>query len=65
MPAPRRDPDNPPRRIRREADGSWSVTVWWGHHGIVSHVQRYFYNSRAAARASDIGDTIGKRGRVR
>ena len=61
----RRDPDNPPSRVQREVDGTWSATVWWGHHGIVSNVQRYFYRSRAAARAACIEHAIGEQGRIR
>jgi hypothetical protein len=51
------------RDIRREGN-VWGVNVWWGS-GCVTTVRRYCYATRAAARKADIGDEIGKNGRVR
>ena len=51
------------RDLRREPDGTWSVNVWWGSH-IVTNVARQYYSSRQSARHADIGDDIGKYGRV-
>ena len=51
------------RDIRREGN-VWGVNVWWGSEWVTT-VRRYHYATRAAARKADIGDEIGKNGRVR
>ena len=53
------------KSIRRESDGAWGANVWFASNGWASTVRRYSYSSRDAARASDISDEVGKRGRVR
>ena len=49
--------------IRKEPDGTWGRTVWFGSHNVTT-VRRYFYSSRQTARAGDISDEIGTAGRV-
>ena len=57
---------NPVRRnIRRQSDGSWAVTVWWGGlSGCAAEMRRYYYETRRQARGGDISDDIGQHGRV-
>ncbi len=51
--------------VRRESDGSWGRTVWFGGaNGFATTVRRYFYRSRAEARKGCISDEIGRDGRV-
>ncbi len=49
--------------LQRAPDGIWWRTTWWGVH-YVTTVRRYGYRSRRAARAGDISDAIGRRGRI-
>jgi len=51
--------------VRREEDGSWGATVWFGGlNGLGTHVRRYYYRTRAEARRADISDSPGRRGCV-
>jgi cell wall assembly regulator SMI1 len=50
--------------VRQQPDGTWGVTVWFGSHPA-TYVQRYYYKTLQQARDSDIGDDVGKHGRVR
>jgi cell wall assembly regulator SMI1 len=50
--------------VRPQPDGTWGVTVWFGSHPA-TYVQRYYYKTLQQARDSDIGDDVGKHGRVR
>jgi len=54
------------RDVRRESDG-WGVTVYFGSSsqgGVVTNIRRHVYATRAQARDGDIGDDIGRRGRI-
>lgn len=52
--------------VAREADGTWSATVWFGGmNGLGTNVRRYYYETRDAAKRADIPDDIGKSGLVR
>lgn len=46
------------RSVRREADGSWGVTVWFGgaFNGLATSITRLRFRTRAAARGADISD---------
>jgi len=44
--------------VRREPDGTWSAMVWWGLHPPTNVHRRYGYLTRAAARASDISESV-------
>jgi hypothetical protein len=51
--------------IRREDDGTWGCTVWFGGwNGFATNVRRYHYRTREQAEDGDISDDIGQRGRV-
>ena len=50
--------------VRRESDGTWGATVWFGS-GCVTDVRRYYYRTRRQARNADISDDHSVRGRVR
>lgn len=50
--------------IRREQDGTWGATVWFGCNPATD-IRRYYYRTRQAARKSDISDDIGKYDRVK
>ena len=53
------------KSVRRESDGTWGATVWFGGGlGPATDVRRYYYMTRRDARAADISDVIGQRGRV-
>jgi len=57
------------RDVRRETlpggHEAWGVNVWsGGAGGLATTVRRYYYASREKARAGDISDDVGKRGRV-
>lgn len=53
------------KNIRREANGTYSCQVWFGGgNGLATTVRTYRYATRAQARAGDISDDIGSRGRV-
>lgn len=53
------------RNVRREA-GGWAATVWaGGGSGSIAHsIRRYVYATRTDARAADITDAVGSRGRI-
>jgi len=45
------------RDVRREPCGCWGATVWFGGwNGLGTNVRRYYYPTRAKARAADITD---------
>lgn len=52
--------------IRRDVGTpGWGVTVTFGGAmGPATEVRRYYYRTRKQARNGDIGDDIGRRGRV-
>jgi len=59
------------RGVRLDADRldgaiGWGVTVWFGGNrgGVATNARRYCYRTREQARAGDIGDPLGVRGRV-
>jgi hypothetical protein len=54
------------RNVRREANGYWYVTVWFGGvNGMGTDVRRYGYRTREQARNGDISDDFGARtGRI-
>ena len=52
------------RSVKKESDGTWGANVWFGSH-YVTDVRRYYYATRKQAQDADIGDGIGKRGRVK
>ncbi len=52
------------RNLRREPDGLWGVTVWFGGwNGIVTNIRRYHYATRDQAQHADISHDIGEHGR--
>lgn len=55
--------------VRLETIGGrevWGATVWFGGGcgGLATNARRYYYDTAAAARAADISDVPGARGRV-
>lgn len=57
------------RDVRRETlpggRAAWGVSVWFGGAGgVATTVRRHYYASREQARAGDISDDVGSRGRV-
>lgn len=45
--------------VSHDADG-WGVTVWMGgRNGLATDVRRYYYATRAQARAASISDAPG------
>jgi len=49
--------------VRREPDGTWGVTVWFGTPA--TNVRRYYYRTREQARQGDISDGPGQNGCIR
>lgn len=58
-----------PKDVRREHWGghrmAWGVTVVWGNRdNYPTNSRRQYYATRAQARAADISDAVGQRGRL-
>jgi len=52
------------KSIKKEKRG-WGVNVWFGGcNGLGTNVMRYYYETRAQSKNSDISDNIGNRGRL-
>lgn len=50
------------KNVKKQKDGTWAATVWFGHCPATEVRRLGGYPTRAAARAADISDPNGRAG---